>query len=300
MLDYLRDHGCMSENKARGVFRQLVSAVHYCHEKGIAHRDLKPQNVLLDSQMNAKLVDFGLGGSFNVHQLSTFCGDLMYAPPELFLGQTYDGHAINIWSLGVLLYKMLTNTVRFEAKSLEELLKKLYRVQYMVPPYQSMDMESFLQKLLTLNPEQRDNLKDIMPDPWLNMGQEEELKPYAEPPSDVRDPWVIEEMVNLGFHWEDIKDTLSNNIYNNIMATYLILHTKKPKLQYRTIKVKPFHPPEFQSFSPSPAQEVQSEWSGFQQAEQQPMDHESGQKAQESGGPTAILESSTTVCKSTI
>ncbi|KAF6323439.1 hypothetical protein mRhiFer1_008411 [Rhinolophus ferrumequinum] len=227
MLDYLCDHGRMSEDTARGVFWQLLSALHYCHEKGIAHWDLQPQNVLLDAQMNAKLADFGLGASSNVHRLSTFCGSPLYAAPELFLSETQDGCAADIWSLGALLYQMLTDTVPFEAKSLEELLKKTGSGQYVVPTYLSTDVENFLKNLLNLNPEQRDNLKNIMPDPWLNMGQEEELKPYAEPPGDVTDPWIIEEMVNLGFHWEGFKGTLSNNTYNNIVATYLILHIHK-------------------------------------------------------------------------
>lgn len=137
-----------------------------------------------------------------------------------------------------------------------------------------------------------------MPDPWLNMGQEEELQPYVEPPSDDIDTWAIGEMVNLGFRSEDIKDTLSNKTGNNILATYRILHRKNLKFQMRTIKVKPFHAPEFQSRSPSPAQEVQSERSGGQRAEQQPMAHEPGQKAQESAGPTYIQEYSRTIPES--
>lgn len=61
MMDYLYAHGRMPENMACGVFRKLVSAVHYGHEKGIVHRDLKAQNVLFDTQMSAKLADFGFG-----------------------------------------------------------------------------------------------------------------------------------------------------------------------------------------------------------------------------------------------
>ncbi|KAF6301825.1 hypothetical protein mRhiFer1_008744 [Rhinolophus ferrumequinum] len=137
-----------------------------------------------------------------------------------------------------------------------------------------------------------------MSDPWINMGQEEELKPYVEPPSDVIDTWVMEEMVNLGFGEEDIKNALGNKIYNNILATYRILHRKNLKYQHRTIKVKPFHPPEFQSRSPSPAQEVQSKLSGCQQAEQLPMDHKPGEKAEESAGPTYTQDYSTAISQS--
>lgn len=123
--------------------------------------------------------------------------------------------------------------------------------------------------------------------------------PYVEPPIDVIDPWVTREMLNLGFHWEDIKDTLSNEAYTHVMATYHTLETKKPKVQHHTRWVKPFHPPELQSRSLFPAQEAQPERSSFQQVGQQTMDHESGQKAHESASPSVILESSTTTSEST-
>ncbi|XP_032944155.1 serine/threonine-protein kinase MARK2-like [Rhinolophus ferrumequinum] len=298
MLDYLRDNGRMSEDTARGVFRQLVSAVHYCHEKGVAHRDLKPDNVLLDSRMNATLVDFGLGASSNIHQLSKFCGTLIYTAPEVFVRKTYDGCAADIWSLGMVLYEMLTNMEPFDTASWPVLMMKIRNGQNFVPTYLSTQVANLLQKLLNLHPRQRDNLRDIMSDPWINMGQEEELKPYVEPPSDVIDTWVMEEMVNLGFGEEDIKNALVNKIYNNILATYRILHRKNLKYQHRIIKVKPFHPPEFQSRSPSPAQEVQSELSGCQQAEQLPMDQEPGEKAGESTSPTYNQDYSTAISQS--
>lgn len=71
----------MLEDKVCSIFQQLVSAVHYCHEKGVAQRVLNPHNILLDTQMNAKLSDFGLGTSFNGHQLSTFFSNPVYAGP---------------------------------------------------------------------------------------------------------------------------------------------------------------------------------------------------------------------------
>ncbi|XP_032944427.1 serine/threonine-protein kinase MARK2-like [Rhinolophus ferrumequinum] len=177
-------------------------------------------------------------------------------------------------------------------------MMKIRNGQYFVPTYLSTQVANLLQKLLNLHPRQRDNLRDIMSDPWINMGQEEELKPYVEPPSDVIDTWVMEEMVNLGFGEEDIKNALGNKIYNNILATYRILHRKNLKYQHRIIKVKPFHPPEFQSRSPSPAQEVQSELSGCKQAEQLPMDQEPGEKAGQSTSPTYTQDYSTAISQS--
>ena len=85
VFDYLVAHGRMKEKEARAKFRQIVSAVQYCHQKRIIHRDLKAENLLLDSDMNIKLADFGFSNEFNPGtKLDTFCGSPPYAAPELF------------------------------------------------------------------------------------------------------------------------------------------------------------------------------------------------------------------------
>lgn len=87
VFDYLVAHGRMKEKEARAKFRQIVSAVQYCHQKHIIHRDLKAENLLLDSEMNIKIADFGFSNEFSPgHKLDTFCGSPPYAAPELFQG----------------------------------------------------------------------------------------------------------------------------------------------------------------------------------------------------------------------
>ncbi|XP_019491488.1 PREDICTED: serine/threonine-protein kinase MARK2-like [Hipposideros armiger] len=234
--DYLCAHGRMPEALARKLFRQLVSALHYCHTKGIAHRNLEPQNVLLDWRMNAKVVDFGFAASFKEHELSMFCGNPLAAPPELFLEQIYHGPAMDMWGLGVLLYKMLTDTYPFTGKNLDEIKHKVLKGEYIVPTYFSSGVTILLKKLIHLNPEGRESLQTILPDPWLNEGYEEELEPYIEPCRDVIDPWVARKMLQLDFPWQDIKDTLRNKNNNYLMATYYILTTKKDELQATPVK----------------------------------------------------------------
>ena len=87
VFDYLVLHGRMKEKEARAKFRQIVSAVQYCHQKKIIHRDLKAENLLLDSEMNIKIADFGFSNEFLPgNKLDTFCGSPPYAAPELFQG----------------------------------------------------------------------------------------------------------------------------------------------------------------------------------------------------------------------
>lgn len=85
IFDYLVSNGRMCENEARKKFRQLLSAIQYCHAKKIVHRDLKAENILLDKHLNVKVADFGLANTFENDPLKTFCGSPPYAAPELFL-----------------------------------------------------------------------------------------------------------------------------------------------------------------------------------------------------------------------
>lgn len=96
VFDYLVSHGRMKEKEARAKFRQIVSAVQYCHQKRIIHRDLKAENLLLDSEMNIKIADFGFSNEFVPgEKLDTFCGSPPYAAPELFQGKKYDGPEVD-------------------------------------------------------------------------------------------------------------------------------------------------------------------------------------------------------------
>uniref|UniRef100_A0A3Q2IBF2 non-specific serine/threonine protein kinase n=1 Tax=Equus caballus TaxID=9796 RepID=A0A3Q2IBF2_HORSE len=94
LLDHLMEHGPLTEEEARGWFRQLVSALQYCHRRGVIHRDLKPENVLLDPAGSAKLADFGFCSLDPGGPLSTFCGTPGYMAPEVMQLQPYDGRPL--------------------------------------------------------------------------------------------------------------------------------------------------------------------------------------------------------------
>uniref|UniRef100_A0A1A9V2P5 Serine/threonine-protein kinase par-1 n=1 Tax=Glossina austeni TaxID=7395 RepID=A0A1A9V2P5_GLOAU len=190
VFDYLVLHGRMKEKEARVKFRQIVSAVQYCHQKRIIHRDLKAENLLLDSELNIKIADFGFSNEFTPgSKLDTFCGSPPYAAPELFQGKKYDGPEVDVWSLGVILYTLVSGSLPFDGSTLRELRERVLRGKYRIPFYMSTDCENLLRKFLVLNPAKRASLETIMSDKWMNMGfEDDELKPYMEPKQDLADP----------------------------------------------------------------------------------------------------------------
>ncbi|XP_041864747.1 MAP/microtubule affinity-regulating kinase 4 isoform X5 [Melanotaenia boesemani] len=228
VFDYLVSHGRMKEVEARAKFRQIVSAVHYCHMKNIVHRDLKAENLLLDADANIKIADFGFSNEFTLgNKLDTFCGSPPYAAPELFQGKKYDGPEVDVWSLGVILYTLVSGSLPFDGQNLKELRERVLRGKYRVPFYMSTDCEGILRRFLVLNPTKRCTLEQVMKDKWINTGYEgEELKPHIEPVEDYSDPARIEVMVGMGFTPEEIKDSLLNQKYNEVTATYLLLGRK--------------------------------------------------------------------------
>lgn len=228
VFDYLVSHGRMKEVEARAKFRQIVSAVHYCHTKNIVHRDLKAENLLLDADSNIKIADFGFSNEFTLgNKLDTFCGSPPYAAPELFQGKKYDGPEVDVWSLGVILYTLVSGSLPFDGQNLKELRERVLRGKYRVPFYMSTDCEGILRRFLVLNPSKRCTLEQVMKDKWINCGFEgEDLKPHIEPVEDYSDPARIEVMVGMGFTPEEIKDSLLNKKYNEVTATYLLLGRK--------------------------------------------------------------------------
>eukprot|EP00064_Thunnus_orientalis_P000605 superscaffoldBa00000032_g606 len=173
VFDYLVSHGRMKEVEARAKFRQIVSAVHYCHTKNIVHRDLKAENLLLDADANIKIADFGFSNEFTLgNKLDTFCGSPPYAAPELFQGKKYDGPEVDVWSLGVILYTLVSGSLPFDGQNLKasgweeglpELRERVLRGKYRVPFYMSTDCEGILRRFLVLNPSKRCTLENNIP-----------------------------------------------------------------------------------------------------------------------------------------
>lgn len=174
-----------SEREARPLFRQIISAVDYCHQNRIIHRDLKPENLMVDDRNQIKLIDFGFANIYSPRgYLETNCGSPLYASPEIVQGVKYVGPEVDIWSLGVILFAMLTGTLPFEDELLKGLYAKICAGNYQVPAYLSQEARDLIKMMLTVDPKQRATMKDIKFSAWVMQGSmypPENFMPFRQP-----------------------------------------------------------------------------------------------------------------------
>ncbi|KAI3771855.1 hypothetical protein L6452_03026 [Arctium lappa] len=162
--------GRLREDVARSYFQQLISAVDFCHSRGVYHRDLKPENLLLDEDGNLKVTDFGLS-AFSDHLrhdglLHTTCGTPAYVAPEVIGKKGYDGAKADIWSCGVILYVLLAGFLPFQDENIVAMYRKIHRGDFKCPPWFSSDARRLVTKMLDPNPNSRITISKIMKSTW--------------------------------------------------------------------------------------------------------------------------------------
>lgn len=171
--------GSLEESETRRLFAQIVHAVQYCHDHHIVHRDIKASNILIDCRGNAKLCDFGLAAEVIPGQkLAGFCGTLPYCAPELLQAEKYEGPPVDIWSLGVLLFLMVSGNLPFQGKSFVDLKQEIISANFSIPSHVSIDISNVIIELLMINPSRRPTIHQIMRHPMIR-GSEACLPPTS-------------------------------------------------------------------------------------------------------------------------
>ena len=211
LFNKIATKGRLREDLARLYFRQLISAVDFCHSRGVYHRDLKPENLLLDDHGNLKVSDFGLS-TFSEHLrqdglLHTTCGTPAYVSPEVIARKGYDGAKADIWSCGVILFVLLAGCLPFQDDNLVAMYKKIYRGDFKCPPWFSAEARRLITKLLDPNPNTRITISKIMESPWFKK---------AVPKSMLRAKEDEEEEEKEGFDDEKVKQPATMNAFHII------------------------------------------------------------------------------------
>ncbi|XP_071362150.1 uncharacterized protein [Trachinotus anak] len=184
LYDYiLRHEGGVAEGTAKRHFAQIVRAVAYCHQLHVVHRDLKPENVVFFPQQGAvKLTDFGFSNLFQPGtMLATSCGSLAYSAPEILLGEEYDAPAVDIWSLGVILYMLVCGVPPFQETNDSETLVMILDCRYSIPEHVSDDCRDLISRMLQKDPSCRASLEEIEAHDWLQGLDNALLSPEAPP-----------------------------------------------------------------------------------------------------------------------
>ena len=152
----------LSEEMIIKYLYQISSALAYLNKNGIAHRDVKAENIVLDSKGNAILIDLGLAESSNIEHCSTFCGTSYYLAPEVIKGEEYDARKSDVWSLGILLYAMLTQSFPYDDENINIILSQMHSLPYLIETQVQSKLSKLLFQMLSEDPSLRPFPSDIV------------------------------------------------------------------------------------------------------------------------------------------
>ncbi|XP_067850109.1 serine/threonine-protein kinase BRSK2 isoform X4 [Heptranchias perlo] len=240
LFDYLVKKGRLTPKEARKFFRQIISALDFCHSHSICHRDLKPENLLLDEKNNIRIADFGMA-SLQVGDslLETSCGSPHYACPEVIRGEKYDGRKADVWSCGVILFALLVGALPFDDDNLRQLLEKVKRGVFHMPHFIPPDCQNLLKGMIEVDASKRLTLDQIQKHSWY-IGGKNEPEPEQPVPRKVQirslpslediDPDVLDSMHSLGCFRDKNKlmqDLVSEEENQEKMIYFLLLDRKE-------------------------------------------------------------------------
>eukprot|EP00736_Rhodelphis_marinus_P001724 Rmarinus@m.9821 len=237
----------LGENESKGIFGQLVSAVEHMHSRRFCHRDIKPDNCLLAFPHDhgtkgvsgkgypfVKLIDFGLGENLG-KKLDLMCGTPAYVPPEIINHQKYFGSKVDVWSLGVLLYILLTGRYPFDGKDKDEMYENICAAKYKpLEDHFSPDVKDLVSQIFQVNPKDRVSLSNVRKHPWLADF------PFSSPQSsdDLPKPLpldddVFDEVVSAGYPRDLVRSLIrapAPNFTHSAVVMYRVLLTHKQQM----------------------------------------------------------------------
>lgn len=204
LFDYICSNDKLDEITASFVFKQIAEAINYCHSFGVAHRDLKPENILIDKFPYIKISDFGLCGYINESSLmKTFCGSPSYCSPECLCRIQYDGRKSDIWSMGIILYEMVTGDHPWNVTNTTQMLRQILKAEFKIPSFVSLECQNLIYNLIRTDPNERFTISEILDHPWMQLAKKKSLPknlPLIDLPNPPLNPPSIEEISSASAH----------------------------------------------------------------------------------------------------
>jgi len=169
LFDFISERGPLPEDLSKRIFHQIVETVIQCHLRGVVHRDIKDENIIIDEKTkDIRLIDFGSGAVFQNDIYTTFDGTHVYAPPEWIKYRRYHADGLSVWSLGILLYDMACGDIPFEN---DAQIKKAALVH---PNFHKLshDLQDLISRCLTVTEDERIKLEEILEHSWIASDEE--------------------------------------------------------------------------------------------------------------------------------
>jgi len=236
LLRYVRQHRKLAEDSAQGLFKQLLDGLDHIHRMAVVHRDIKLENLLLDSFGCLKIADFGVATLLKCpeQRLDDHCGTPSYIAPEVLLDSGYQGPPVDMWSAGIVLYAMLVGHAPFKADQLLDLRRCILRGRYHTPPHLSEEAANLLRRLLVVEPSNRATLGEASDHAWLKNVENPAIGVYG--PAGMLGKGVsclehfedlLQRMDDFSFPRTHLEESLGQGKLNRATATFYLLAQQK-------------------------------------------------------------------------
>lgn len=236
LFEYISSRKKLDEVIALKFFHQIVNAINYLHKQNIVHRDLKPENMLLDENYELKIIDFGISATYS-DLLSTPCGTVVYAPPEMHYGIDYNGMLSDVWSCGVVLYAMVCGYLPFNEENEDKNVENIVNGVFEIPEWVSDQCKDMIKGCLNKDPNKRFDIDKIRAHKWFNM-----IPPIFRGGIDVNTTIPVDDTVvklcekTYKVPRKKIEYSVANNIFDEYNAIYyIVLNKLRKKNGYQSI-----------------------------------------------------------------
>lgn len=239
LYNYLLHHGPIAPGKVQKIFTQLVGAVAYVHNMSCVHRDLKLENILLDKNENVKLCDFGFTREYDgkMSYLQTFCGTVCYSAPEMLKGEKYAGERVDVWSLGIILFALLTGELPFDDDNEMATKHKILTTELTYPDSVPADAKALIGQLLSKRPLLRPTLADILTNPFLaeHAPQQQAILKLTQPPPFTTDleKQTLERMRSAGVDIDKVIENVLAQRCDGLAGWWALLVEKEQRKERR-------------------------------------------------------------------